>query len=215
MHKELLDRFFEENTVESDTPTAPAFAHFYISLENKPEAKEAIQAIMDEAVYKEQPEREVKVLAERHEIETAETCEEMIRIMRRNTDPMNQHTLINRTMAFEDEIIPEIVRMLKTSMNDGFIETSIRILAKSGRCVADELFGCFDDMRYPYAQSMVLVLLGFKADETRISWFIDKFKDLKRRYPDESYHEGAHYALSEISDRLSAAEQADYIISRV
>lgn len=92
--------------------------------------------------------------------------------------------------------------MLKTSLNDGFIETATRVLAMCNKNVAEELVGCFDDVRKPYAQSMILVVLGFKADETYIPWLIEKHEDLKRQYPDERYSDGAYYALYEIESRF-------------
>ena len=105
-------------------------------------------------------------------------------------------------MEFENEIVPEIIRRLKTSLNDGFIETSIRILARSKMEIAEELFGYFEDIRTPYAQSMVIVLLGFKADESYIPWFVEKYSKLKKRCPNESYHESAYYALCEMENRF-------------
>ena len=78
-------------------------------------------------------------------------------------------------------------------------------MAQSKIEVADELFGYFDDVRMPYAQSMILVLLGFKADESYIPWFIEKYNELKRRYPSESYCEGAYYALRQIENRIYPA----------
>ncbi|MCL2812935.1 MAG: hypothetical protein FWD25_13745 [Clostridia bacterium] len=40
------------------------------------------------------------------------------------------------------------------------------------------LIEIFPDMRYPYAQAMVLVVLGYKADQAHIPWFIDQYKNL-------------------------------------
>lgn len=58
------------------------------------------------------------------------------------------------------------------------------------------------DVRSPYAQSMILVALGFKADVRHIPWLIEKYKELKRLYPDEIYCDGAYYALEEIERRF-------------
>ena len=202
MSKKLLDKFFKENTVSSETPTAPALAHFYITMENDPKANEKIQETLNKAVFTYKPEREKSSLAEKNEIESAITCEQIIRFMRRNTDPVNQHILVNKAMEFENVIVPDIIRRLKTSANDGYIETAIRILAKSKINVAEELIGYFDDMRSPYAQSMVMVVLGFKADESHIPWIIEKYNEFKRHYPTESYCDGAYYALCEIENRF-------------
>ena len=85
---------------------------------------------------------------------------------------------------------------------DEFIETAIRVLTKSNKDTAGDLIRIFPDMRYPYAQAMVLVVLGYKADETHIPWLMDQYKKLKRLYPDESHCEGAFYALFEMQSRF-------------
>ena len=201
MSKKLLDKFFREHVINSASPTAPALAHFYIKMESEPESNEKIQSALNNAVYEAQPGREEEALAEREEIESADTYEKIIRFMRQHTDPMNQHTLVNKAMEFENEIVPEIVRRLKTSLNDGFVETSIRILVKSDYDV-DEIIGYYDNIRSPYTQSMILVMLGFKLDETHIPWLIEKYNELKNLYPHNSYCEGAYYALYEIDNRF-------------
>ena len=205
MNRGLLKQFFKENTTQSDIPSAAALAHFYLSIQDNPEANEKLRAVMDETIFSEQPGRKAKVFEERHEIEAVATCEQIIRLMRRHTDPMNQHVLVNRALMFEDEIVPELTRMLKMSLNTGFIETAIRVLAKSKKDISDELIRDFDDIRYPYAQSMVLVVLGYKADEAYVAWLIDKYDKLKRLYPDQSYCEGAYYALCEIDNRFPSS----------
>ena len=202
MSKQLLNKFFKENTVKKNIPTAQAIAHFHIELENNPEANEKIQGLFNEEIFKSQPKREEKVLAEKNEIESATTYEQIINFMRRDTDPMNRNVLINKAMEFENDIVPDILKRLKTSLNDGFTETAIRVLAKSGKDIVEELIGYFDDIRNPYAQSMVLVLLGFKTDETHIPWFIKQYDKLKKLYPNETYCEGAYYALYEIENRF-------------
>lgn len=85
---------------------------------------------------------------------------------------MNQQALVNRALAFEDELVPGVIRMLKTSLNDGFIETAARVLSLCNKVITDALVRYYGEVRSPYAQSMILVVLGFKADEARIPWLI-------------------------------------------
>ena len=202
MYEKLIDKFFKENKPSSDIPTAPALAHFQIFLEHNPESNEKIHSLMNDTVFENQPERKDAVMAEREEILAAKTADEIIRFMRKHTDSMNQHVLVDKAIEFESEILPDILRMLKTSLNSGFIETSVRILVKCEKNTADELIEYFDEMRNPYAQSMVLVALGFRAGEQDIPWVHDKYYILKKLYPDESYHDGAYYALYEMEGRF-------------
>jgi len=203
VYEKLLDRFFNENAVKNnEIPSAPAFAHFEIKLLLNPDTNEQIQVCMSDLVFKGHPNREGEVLAERSDIESATTSTQIIRYMRRHVDPMNHHILVNRAMQFEDELIPEVIKMMKTSLNTSFIEAATRVLSVSGMDIADELIGCFDDVRGSYARSMILVVLGYKANEAHIPWLIEKHKELKRQYPDESHCDGAYYALLEIEARL-------------
>jgi len=94
------------------------------------------------------------------------------------------------------------VRRLKTNLNTGFIEISLQFLARSTIDVSEEIIGYFDEMRNPYAQSIALVLLGFKAKEKHIPWFIEKHDMLKKMYPRENYYQGAFYALTEMEGRF-------------
>lgn len=202
MYQKLLDKFFKQyEGITNKIPSAAALAHFQIVLMRDPEASQALQGLMNDVVYKDQPDREEKVLSEKAEVESA-TCEQIIRIMRRGVDPIIQDALVSRALSFEDELIPEVLRMFKTSLNTYFIEAASRVLSLCGKDIADELVNYFDDIRNPYAKCMALVVLGFKANNTLIPWLIEKHDELKRLYPDEEYHDGAYYALYEIEGRF-------------
>jgi len=203
-NKQLLDDFFKSNTVDSETPSAQALTNFHIKIGRNPDARDNIQNLVNEFTEKHKPERKEKSLLSLRKIETATTYEQLIRIMRKGVDLMNCNLLINKVLEYEDEIVPDITKRLKTSMNDNFTELSVRILARSNINVTDEVVGYYEDMRCPYSQSLVLVLLGFIADESYIPWLIEKYDELKALYPNESYCDGAYYALYEIENRLSS-----------
>jgi len=98
--------------------------------------------------------------------------------------------------------------MLKTSLNELFIELSTRVLAVCGKDISEELVKIYSETRSPYAQSMILVALGFKAEEKRIPWLIKKHKELKNLYPDESYCYGAYYAIYEMECRFYSGKRS-------
>ena len=208
MYKKLIDKFFRENAVKNkDLPSVQAIAHFHLTLLLKPDLNEEVHGFLNNLVLKEQPNREESVLAEKNEIESAANGGDIIRLMRRKIDPMNQHILVNQAVKFEDEVIPETIKRLKTSLNTGFIETAIRVLSVCGMDIADELVGYFDEVRNPYAQSMILLVLGFKAKEEHIPWVIERHKEMKRKYPDETYCDSVIYALDDIEERIYPAEK--------
>ena len=204
MHIKLLDKFFKENRVANEKlPSAAALCHFTIKMLLNQELNEKTSKLINEFVFMDQKMREETVMAEKSEIESADD-ELVIRLMRRGVDMINQDELIFRALEFEDIVVPEVIKRLKTSMNDIFIETAGRLLSICSMDIAEELIDHFNDFRSPYAQSVVLLTLGFKADEIHIPWLIDKYHHMKRLYPNETFSDGAYYALYEIETRLYA-----------
>ena len=202
MDKKLLRKFLKTNEPTGDVPSAPAIAHFSIFLDSTPEGCEKMMEAMDSAVYELQPERKELVMLERGQILESKNADDILQFMRKHTDPMNQHILIGKACEFENELLPTIVKMLKTSLNDGFIETSIRVLAKCEKNVADELMECFDEIRNPYAKSMVLVMLGFRAPKTAVPWVLEQYYALKKTYADANFYDGAYHSLLELNSRF-------------
>lgn len=202
MSKQLMQRFFTQNKVGGDIPSAPALAHFHIMMELNPEGSKEIHSMMNDIIFKDQAGREVSVSSEKAEIEAAVSVGEIIRFMRRKVDPINQPVLVTKAISFENEVVPEIMRMMRTSFNTGFIEIALRVLSVCSKPVSDEIISIYDDVRNPYAQGLLLVVLGFKADEDKIPWMITQCNDLKRRYPNESHYEGAYYGLIEMASRF-------------
>ena len=131
MCRELLEQFFGENSVQGDSPSAPALAHFTIKMHGNPKGSGALDRMLNENVYQFAPGRKEEALADKAAIEVAASCDKIIRLMRRHSDPINHVFFAEKAMAFEDELVPELVRRLKTSLNDGFIEAATRILARS------------------------------------------------------------------------------------
>ena len=204
MYKKLLDKFFKENRVANEKlPSAAALCHFKIKLLLNQEINEQTSKLINEFVFMDQKEREETVMLEKGEIKSVD-AEQVIRLMRRGVDSINQDDLVFRALEFEDIVVPEVIKRLKTSLNDFFIETAVRLLSICSMDIAEELINYFDDVRSPYTQSSVLLTLGFKADEVHIPWLIDKYHHMKRLYPNETYSDGAYYALYEMETRLYA-----------
>ena len=200
MHKDLIKWFFNENGLDRGAaPPSAAQEHFHIRLllENI-----SFEDILDGPVVKGMPEREQALLAEKEEIESAADVDQLIRIMRRGADIMNQQALVRRALDFADEIIPVVIKMLKTSMNELFIELSTRILAVCDMDISEELIRVYEEVRSPFAKSMILVALGFKAGEKRIPWIMKRYKELRLSHPGEDYCYGAYYALLEMERRF-------------
>ena len=200
MHLDLVNWFFKENYIDrEDTPSRAAIEHFQIKLFLE---KSPMLDAMDESFRKKLRDREEAIETERITIRDATCADQIVKLMRRGADIMNQQYLLIRALEFEDEIISIITPMLKTSLNDIFIELSARFLAVCEKDTSEDLITMYDDVRGAFTKSMLLVSLGFKAEEKRIPWFIKKFNELKAEYTNEDYCYGAFYALIEMEERF-------------
>ena len=121
-----------------------------------------------------------------------------------NAVSRNYDTLIEKALEFEPEVIPILIERLKTSFLDMYIEIACVFLSVCKNIDADILFDCYNKTSNPYTKSSVLLALGFQAGESAIPWIQEQYFSLKKAYPDESYHEGAYYALWEMEDRFYA-----------
>ena len=200
MYEEMLDQFLDENSPTSEMPTAAVLAHFHLKALVLPETDETRNA-MDSMYEQVMPDRVEEAAAGKEEIENA-SGSELVRIMRRKVDPLNQYAIVKRAMELESEVVPDVLRRFKNNRMDGFIEVATLVLGKSKIDIAGDIIGFYDEMQNPYAQSMALLLLGFKADEDKIPWLISKYHELKKQYPREEFHEGAWYGLSEMHGRF-------------
>ena len=203
MSKKLIDDFFEKNRVcDPDMPSAAAIAHLKIHMMKDAEKSEKFAELSKKMVFSDQHKRKEDVITEEAEIQAVTSFNEVIKFMRRGIDNLNDAVLVNKALSFEKELVPDVVKRLKTSLNTGFIELATRILSLCNVPVADDLVAYFDDVRSPYAQSMILVILGFQAGERHIPWIIEKYHQLRKYYPKKTYSDGAVYALTEIANRL-------------
>ena len=184
----------------SDSHTAANLMYIQIQLLYMSDITEGLQKQIGEAIIKNQPERKNKMLEERSEIKSA-NGEQLIHFMRRGIDPMNQAAFIKCSLDLEYEIISDVLRKYKTSFNVLFIEAAVKFLSLCSFDIAEELKRIFDGIRNPYAKCMALVVFGFQADESNVSWLIDKHNELKKLYPDKDYHDGAYFALLGIKHR--------------
>jgi len=76
------------------------------------------------------------------------------------------------------------------------------ILAKSNKNYSSLLMEKYTEIRSPYVQSLVCLILGFRGEEKIIPWMVDRFYEMKKLYPDESYDQGPLLALHELNSRL-------------
>ena len=201
MYKEILNNFLDEYVSESKTPSAAAIGHFLMRLETTKNTDE-IKEIMHKAALEDQPDREEEIAKEVAMFKAFTSCEQVIKAMRGKYDVLSRPFLLAKAVELEYEVVPEVVRRLKTNLQDTFIEAAAMFLAKTNINVSEELIAYFDEVKNPFAKSIILLVLGFKADEKHIPWMIEKYHEMKKTYRSEAFHEGAYYGLTEMYERF-------------
>lgn len=136
-------------------------------------------------------------------IASLDSAEEVLHYMRKETSFVNAYLLMEKALKFEDEIYPSVMKMLKTTGNDHFIENATRFLSFCGRNPADELIYAFNEIRDMYMRSMIFVVLGFRAGEDAIPWIYLKYCDMMDEDTEDNlFSEGALVALYNMADRF-------------
>ena len=191
------NKFYRDNPI--DETSAQTIAHFTIKMMDT-EVDETLKSmVMDDL----SPERISSLEEEVRSFIGLNCGSDVIRRMRKSIDPLNSQEFLHKALEFEDEIGTEIVQMMKKSGNDAFIETATRFLVKCRQDHSAAIMEIFNEIRNSYAQSMMLIVIGFRGDEEAIPWVYDKYFQLKdSKHDDGDRAQGALVALDELFDRF-------------
>lgn len=202
MYRHLLsNEFFDANPCEASS--VQRFIYSTILMDGIDEL--ADKAVIESGLLGKA--RMENLMREREQIRAARTPDEIIKFMRIKTEMANRRTLKEQALKYEAEVLPIIIDMLTRSYNDIFIENAIDFLARVKCDCAAQLLAIYADVRYPYAQSLICILLGYKAQEDAIPWMMDEYNRLKRLYPNENHAQGPLLALSEMAVRFYPCER--------
>jgi len=115
---------------------------------------------------------------------------------------INRPALIEKALGFEEEILPLVVEKIIRSNHSTFIENAVQLLARSKKDYSPFLLERYTAFRSPYVQSLLCLILGFRATEDIIPWMMNKFIEMHKLYPDETYDQGPLLALHELNARF-------------
>ena len=142
------------------------------------------------------------IAREKNMILTEQDPGTIFQLLRKKLDGVNRAVLINRTLEFEDEILPLVAEKLVRSGHDTFIDNAVRLLAWSEKDYSPLLLERYAEFRSPYVRSLLCLILGFRGKENVIPWMLDRFFEMKKCYPNETYDQGPLLALHELSARF-------------
>ena len=202
MYKSLLThKFFRDNPL--DEISTQRFVYSILTHNGIEElANEFISEHVDLGA-----ERHERIRNEKERIKSEQNPDELLNFLRKNFELNNRVYLVNRVLEYEEELMPKVTEKLIRSDNDHFIDNAIRLLARSEKNYSLLLFKKYNEIRRPYVQSMVCLILGFKGDEEIIPWMMNQYKEMKRLYPDETYNQGPLLALHELRHRFYKKRQ--------
>ncbi|NLV47179.1 MAG: hypothetical protein GXY22_00780 [Clostridiaceae bacterium] len=202
MYKSLLTKkFFRDNPIEE--LSTQRFVYSILTHNGIEElANEYVLEYADLGA-----ERLERIKKEREQIQSEQDPDELLNLLRKNLELNNRVDLVKRVLEFEEELVPKVVEKLVRSDNDNFIDNAMRLLARSEQDYSPLLYKRFNEIRRPYVQSMVCLILGIRGGEEIIPWMINQYQEMKRLYPDETYNQGPLLALHELKYRFYDKKQ--------
>ena len=75
-------------------------------------------------------------------------------------------------------------------------------MVKCGTNCSDWIMQNYNDVREPYARSMLCLVLGFRANTDVIPFLMQQVDSFVKQFPDKSYEQGPLMALYEIRARF-------------
>ena len=136
---------------------------------------------------------------EAQKIEEESDPEVIFKLLRGKCDPINYTILRKKVLEHEEYLLPKIIQALIRSGNDVFIEHAARIIPRCKRNYLNNLLNILQEIRNPYAVSLMCIVIGFIGDEETIPIIYHKYIELKDQYPNEDYEQGPLLALAELN----------------
>lgn len=201
MYKKLLTKkFFKDNPyLENSVQRFIYSTLLYEELEDLANKIVIKQGLLSD-------ERLEYITREKEAIQIGQNPEMIFLLLQKNTEMVNRGLLVKKALEFEEDILPMVVKKLIHSYHDIFIENSIELLAKSNKDYTPLLKERYAEIRSPYVQSLVCLILGLREEEDTIPWMVDRFFEMKKLYPGETYHQGPLLALHELNNRFYIKE---------
>ena len=135
-------------------------------------------------------------------VEEEEDTGKLLRMLRQTHPPVVRKAVREKLLKREMEVLPEIQRMILKAFNDNTIENCVRFMTKCETDCTEWIMRHYDDVREPYARSMLCLVLGFRASTDVIPFLVQQVDVFGKQFPDKSYEQGPLMALYEIRARF-------------
>ena len=139
---------------------------------------------------------------QRKRVEEEEDTGKLLRMLRQTQPPVVRKAVREKLLKREMEVLPEIHLMILKAFNDNTIENCVRFMTKCETDCTEWIMRHYDDVRDPYARSMLCLVLGFRASTDVIPFLVQQVDAFERQFPDKSFEQGPLMALYEIRARF-------------
>ena len=125
--------------------------------------------------------------------------------MRKPLAGVNKWILRDLMLEHEDEITDMILHRIIRSFVDDFVEYSIDFMIDCRENHSKWILENYDRVVNPYTKSLLCLVLGFRGDESCVSFLLEQEMKLSEEYPEERFNQGpivALYMLAGVNEYL-------------
>jgi len=186
----LPNSFFKENPLKEISAATIGYATIVSKA-----IGELDQMIGDIAAQGIDASRKERIRQERQRIEQTDDPAELVEIMRKGHDILNQRFLCEKVMALHEQAIPLVLKRYRTCALDQFIDAATAVFASGEKKYAQMLREMYKDIRYPYARACACLAFGMQGMEEEIPFLLGEYRYFQQAYPEESFDQHPLLAL--------------------
>jgi hypothetical protein len=138
---------------------------------------------------------------EKDNILLAKDPDTLLQIMMEGIDPLNENVLMENILKFENDVIPHLIDILKSSTNDFLVERSIKFIYHSEADHTKQILDALPSIKVAHNLSMTCLLLGLIGNKEAIKPVWDCYHFLKEEYPHENFNQGPLLALCKFKSK--------------
>lgn len=138
-------------------------------------------------------------------IESAETADEFVKLMRTPIIIADADKLKKRLVENEAVIMEAVKERCISSRNEHFVENALYFFTKCKENCCGWIMENYSDFHSEYMKSMMCLVLGFRGDESMIPFLIDEAERFEAEYPGDLYDQGPMLAVARLADNIDGA----------
>lgn len=193
--KKLTKDFFNRHPIEEFSA-----ARIQYSLLLMPDVMGAVERAMPEIAASGIDVPDYTRLIDR--VNREEDTDNLLRMLREGLPGHAKERVIQKLLEREEEALPEVQRLVARSFSDHAIESCTTYLVRCKTDCSKWIIQQYGKVREPYAQSLLCLVLGFRAKPDAIPFLIEQMERFEKQYPDETFDQGPLLALYEIRSRF-------------